>query len=104
MVERRNDDNVKKGNCCNLWGRKEIYEFLLMRRGTILSELNSGTAVAAKARKRSAFAFTNLFRPSGGQYLCPAIRLPEVRGLIGVLLDLQEANLDLKVQLLYSPV
>ena len=39
-----------------------------MRRGTILSELNSGTAVAAKARIRSALAFTHLFRPSGGQY------------------------------------
>ena len=45
-----------------------IQGFLLMRLGTILSGLDSGTAVAAKARKGSALAFTHLFCPSGGQY------------------------------------
>ena len=58
VVERRNDDDTRKGNCCNLWGKKELYEdqqgFILMRRGrgTISWGLTSGTEVAAKARER----------------------------------------------------
>ena len=55
MVEIRNDNDTRKGNCCNLWGKKEVYKdhrgFILMRRGTISWGLASGTAVAAKARK-----------------------------------------------------
>lgn len=54
MVERRNVDDTRKGNCRNLWG-KEVYEdhpaFILMR-GTISWGLASGTAVNAKARIR----------------------------------------------------
>ena len=26
MVEIRNDNDTRKGNCCNLWGKKEIYK------------------------------------------------------------------------------
>ena len=26
MVEIRIDNDTRKGNCCNLWGKKEIYK------------------------------------------------------------------------------
>lgn len=74
MVERRNDDDTRKGNCCNLWGKKELYEDhqgLRRGRGTISWGLTSGTEVAAKAREKGQLAITYLFRLSSGQ--CSAL-------------------------------
>ena len=83
-------------------GKKEIYEvhqgFLLMRLGTILSGLVSGTAVTAKARIR----FSSPLHAYSVQ--AEGSNCAEVRGLIGVLLDSKVANLDLKVQLFCPPV
>ena len=75
-----------------------------MRRGTISWGLASGTAVAAKARKKLSSPLNCRFRSSSGQCCALSVRLPEARSPTGVLLDSKEATLGLQVQLLCTPV
>ena len=60
-----------------------------MRRGTISWGLSSGTAVAAKARKR---VNSPLHTYSVQAQRSAVLRLPEIRSLTGVLLVSKEAS------------
>ena len=77
-----------------------------MRRGTIswgYGGLNSGTAAAAKARKKVSSPLHTYSVQAKGSACALEIRLPELRGLTRVLLDSKEATNNLNVQMFSVP-